>query len=305
MMGYWNFSSHPAPSLSHSILELGLASVFTISPAWVMGQVLHQVLGASARPARILLSSFIALFSWVLICWSMVFSFADEYAASDFLHIAGFVLAVIYLGVLPKIEMWLRSEDNQGETSSYELNNPKTIVTEGLNWSRAKSAPNSWMETADISVFVLQGVVGSGKSRFLREWMSETSNHLDQSGHAHLVLMGDFGQSHDQNVSDFEPFVEAIRSSSETKSEEWSRIFRDNSQMADTIAGSVFTAGELLGIPVPEQTVDENRGIADVVSSLIRNAKPSASLEEKMLSSFLTTTPGPRRMKRAGSCCWS
>ena len=269
MMGYWNFISHPAPRLSHSILELGLASVFTISPAWVMGQVLHQVLGASARPARILLSSLVALFSWVLICWSMVFSFADEYTASDFLHIAGFVIAVIYLGVLPKIEMWLRSEDNQGETSSYELNNPKTIVTEGLNWSRAKSALNSWMETADISVFVLQGVVGSGKSRFLREWMSETSNHLDQSGHAHLVLMGDFGQSHDQNVSDFEPFVEAIRSSSETKSEEWSRIFRDNSQMADTIAGSVFTAGELLGIPVPEQTVDENRGIADVVSSLI------------------------------------
>lgn len=269
MMGYWNFISHPAPSLSHSILELGLASVFTISPAWVMGQVLHQVLGGSARPARILLSSFIALFSWVLICWSMVFSFADEYAASDFLHIAGFVIAVIYLGILPKIETWMQSDTSQSAKSSHDLNNPKTLITEGLNWSRAKAALNGWMETTDISVFVVQGVEGAGKSRFLREWMNETSNCLDRNGHAHLVLMGDFGQSHDQTVSDFEPFVEAIRSSSETQTEEWIRIFKDNSKMADTIAGGVFSAGEMLGIPIPEQTVDENRGIVDVVGSLL------------------------------------
>ena len=72
MMGYWNFISHPAPRLSHSILELGLASVFTISPAWVMGQVLHQVLGHLQDQLEFCSPLWLP-FSWVLICWSMVF----------------------------------------------------------------------------------------------------------------------------------------------------------------------------------------------------------------------------------------
>ena len=269
-MVFWQFISHPAAPMVESLVFLGLASVFTISPSWVMGQALSQLLGGSSRKGQVALSAVVALVSWALICCSILYEFADNHKASEELHLAGFALAVGYLFVLPKIQSRLRKNDREDVDCEYGFDNPKSVVGAGLNWDLAYKALDAWANSDKESpVFVMKGVVGAGKTRFLTEWKNRLdSRQTTQEEHRIThVLVGDFAKSLDESVGEFEPFIGAIKSHESTKN--WDSIFQDKSQLANTLSDTAAMSAELMGISLPESEVDETRGVSDVASTLL------------------------------------
>ena len=268
-MFYWNCISHPDDDLVFRVRELLYAGVFTLSPSWVMGQSLFQLSGGGAKRGKVVMTAGVALLSWGLIGWSMVFAYADEHRMSDAFHIGGFVLAVAYLWVLPKI---LRKPVSATERSeSHGLHKPVQDLEIGLNWGEVRTSMTAWMKNQDSTpVYAVKGKTGSGKTRLIQSWQRDV-NEADEGA---LVLFGDFGAIAAEDALDFEPFVEAVDSvGSRLVQDDWKSVFKDKTHLASSLSEAAEKSAALMGISLPESQVDESRGVFDVASSLLSLAE--------------------------------
>ena len=231
----WFFSANlvaePDGNVSVYFMELGLASVFTLSPSWVIGKVIAQVANGAARPKQLALGITVAVFSWVLLGVAMLFSICNQVELSNWLHLGGFALAVGYLVVLPKLSGKSNSDAEAETQMSHGLHNPVDSMTKGLNWHAASQALDHWLENRQSSVFILRGSSGSGKTRFLKEWRESTRN-ADRDC---WVMFGDFQETHDDEVVDFEPFVEAVNSIEESNNDEWKGFSRTDRKQLNRV----------------------------------------------------------------------
>ena len=268
-MFYWNSISHPDDVLSGRIRELLLAGVFTLSPSWVMGQSLFQLTGGGAKRGKVLMTAGIALVSWALIGWSMVYAYADEHRTSDAFHLGGFVLAIGYLWILPKILR--KPAESQVSSERLGLHKPAQDLEAGLNWGNVRHSLTSWMKSGySPTVYVVKGKTGSGKTRLIRSWQKK----VNESSNSALVLLGDFGAIAAQDAADFEPFVEAVRSGgTRLAQEDWKAIFKDKTLLANSLSKGAERSAALMGISLPESEVDESRGMLEVASSLLAMAE--------------------------------
>jgi len=266
----WFFSfdllAGPTGDLKLYIIELSLASVFTLSPAWVMGKVITQVVQGGQDRRQLMVGVSVAILSWALLCIALYLSISNNLLLSNWLHLGGFVLAVIYLVILPKLKRKLNREGAEVLDGAAELGNPLENFTQGLNWNDAQSSLNRWVDDNESSVFLLRGVAGSGKTRFMKYWRDQLN---ERDSGKHLVLFGDFNEVHNDKVVDFEPFIEAINSNLATKNEEWNGVFRDNSSAVESGVKFLSTLGNAAGIPLGEGTGDENRGVKDVAGRFL------------------------------------
>lgn len=268
-MFYWNSISHPDDQLSTRIGLLLFAGVFTLSPSWVMGHSLFQLTGGGAKRGKVVMTAGVALLSWGLIAWSMVFAYADEHRTSDAFHIGGFLLAVGYLWILPKI---LRKPVYSVERSeSYGIHQPVQDLETGLNWGEVRRSMTAWMNTPDSTpVCIVKGKTGSGKTRLIRSWQNSENARDDKT----LVLLGDFGAISAEDAKDFEPFVEAVYSGgSRLEQQDWLSVFKDMTHLASSLSEAAERSAALMGISFPESEVDESRGVFDVASSFLAMAE--------------------------------
>jgi len=266
----WFFSSNlvaePDGKLSYYVLELGLASVFTLSPSWVIGKVIAQIVKGSSRPQQLMMGVFVAVLSWVLLGVAMLFSIANEVELSNWLHIGGFALAVVYLIILPKLSK-VESSSTELAEAEHGFNHPVELMKAGLNWDRVEQDLDTWLETRQSSVFLMRGAAGSGKTRFLREWKASKNQHDPNN----WVLFGDFQEVHNDEIVDFEPFVEAVISLDKTNNSEWKGIFKDTTKSAEWVASKgsqVFEA--VSGLSLGGGEVDENRGVKDIAGRFLK-----------------------------------
>lgn len=268
-MFYWNSISHPDDALFSRIGELLFAGVFTLSPSWVMGQSLFQLSGGGAKRGKVVMTAGVALLSWGLIGWSMVFAYADEHRTSDAFHIGGFVLAVAYLWILPKI---LRKPVSSMERSeSHGLHQPVQDLETGLNWAELRRSMTAWMnKSGSTPVYIVKGKTGSGKTRLIRSWQDAVNARDDKT----LVLLGDFGAITAEDAKDFEPFVEAVYSvGNRLEQQDWLSVFKDKTHLASSLSEAAERSASLMGISLPESQVDESRGVFDVASSFLAMAE--------------------------------
>ena len=97
----------------------------------------------------------------------MYLSISNNLSLSNWLHLGGFVLAVIYLVILPKLKQKLAKEGAEELDSTVGLGNPLDHFKEGLNWDKAQVSLNRWVDNNESSLYLLRGAAGSGKTRFL------------------------------------------------------------------------------------------------------------------------------------------
>ena len=266
----WFFSfdllAGPTGTLNLYLIELGLASVFTLSPAWVMGKVIAQVSQGGQDRRQLVVGVSVAILSWVLLCIAMYLSISNNLSLSNWLHLGGFVLAVIYLVILPKLKQKLAKEGAEELDSTVGLGNPLDHFKEGLNWDKAQVSLNRWVDNNESSLYLLRGAAGSGKTRFLMDWRDQLNGR--DSGE-HLVLFGDFNEVHNDKVVNFEPFIEAIESNPATQNEEWKGVFTDYSSAVKSGEKILSMLGNAAGIPIGEGSGDENRGVKDVAGRFL------------------------------------
>ena len=273
----WFFSSNlvaePDGKLSYYVLELGLASVFTLSPSWVIGKVIAQIVKGSSRPQQLMMGVFVAVLSWVLLGVAMLFSIANEVELSNWLHIGGFALAVVYLIILPKLSKVESSSTDLAE-AEHGFNHPVELMKAGLNWDRVAQDLDTWMETKQSSVFLMRGAAGSGKSRFLREWKA-SKNQNDPNN---WVLFGDFQEVHNDEIVEYEPFVEAVNSLDKTNNSEWVGIFKDTTKSAEWVANTFNKGLETFsGLSLGGAETDENRGVKDIAGRFLKECSNKQS----------------------------
>ena len=266
----WFFSfdllAGPTGSLNLYLIELGLASVFTLSPAWVMGKVIAQVSQGGQDQRQLVVGVSVAILSWVLLCIAIYLSISNNLSLSHWLHFGGFVLAVIYLVVLPKLKQKLAREGVEVLDLNVGLGNPLDHFKEGLNWDKAQLSLNRWVDNNESSLFLIRGAAGSGKTRFLKHWRDQLNGR--ESGD-HLVLFGDFKEVHNDKAVNFEPFIEAIESNPATQNEEWKGVFTDYSLALKSGEKILSMLGNAAGIPIGVGSGDENRGVKDVAGRFL------------------------------------
>ena len=82
-------------------------------------------------------------------------------------------------------------------------------------------------------------------------------------------MFGDFQETHDDEVVDFEPFVEAVNSIEESNNDEWKGVFKDRSKAVESGVKFISAIGSAYGVSLGEGTPDENRGVKDVAGRLM------------------------------------